>query len=555
MKTAAPVGWTPESIPQEWRELLQGVPGYDPVETRGDSWFEPKLAKRIIDFFHECLQHVEGALAGQPFRLERWQQAVVANLFGWVRKDAHGRVVRRYRETMIYVPRKNGKSPLAAGIALYCLLCDAEAGAQVVCAAADQEQAAVVFRHARGMVEQEPELAARVQVYRALKSIVLRDDQAATFKTLSSQANTKHGGNLHAAIIDEVHAHPTRDLVDVLTTSMASANRRQPLTVMITTADYHRESICNEKHDYAGKVRDRIIDDPSFLPVIYETKQNEEWKDPAVWAKSNPNLGVSVSLEYLERECKKAQESPAYENTFRRLHLNQKTETDVRAIPMDRWEACGTPRFDESELRGRECWSGLDLASTTDVAAFALTFPREDGYQLMTRFWVPESGMRQRSRRDRVPYDQWAREGWITATPGDVIDYDRIRRDVVALGKDYNIREIAADRWNATQIIAQLQGDGFEMFAFGQGFASMTAPTKELLKLIAAGKLWHNGNPVLRWMASNLATDEDAAGNLKPSKKKSTEKIDGVVAVIMALGRAMIRDESGTWYTPGCLLD
>lgn len=544
-----PVAVQRRHVAKKWLKLLGSLPGYDPFATAGpDCWFDSKLADKAIAFFPECLRHIEGAMAGKPFVLEPWERAYVANLFGWQREGTDGRPVRRYRESLLYVPRKNGKTPLAAGIGLYVLFCDGEAGQQNYIAAGEREQAGQLFRQAKGMVEQEPELASRCRVYGGNASAgqsrsIVRGDNS-FLRVIAADAEGQHGGNTHMAIIDELHTQPNRDLVDVLTTSMASANRRQPLFIQITTADFDRPSICNEKYDYATKVRDGIIKDPSFLPAVYEASREDDWRSPAVWRKANPNLGVSVSLEYLERECKRAQETPAYENTFRRLHLNQRTEQDVRAIPMDRWDVCGGDKFDADDLDGLECWGGLDLASTTDLSALVLVFPHREGYRVLPRFWVPREWARLRSRRDRVPYEQWIAEGLITATDGDVIDYDVIRRDINALRDRYNVREIAADRWNATQIITQLQGDGVEVFGFGQGFASMTAPTKELLKLVVAGQLSHGGNPVLRWMASNTATETDAAGNLKPSKKKSTERIDGMVALVMALGRAMIREEN-----------
>jgi len=545
-------------INQKSRDLLALIPGYDPFRDAGGCWFNDGLAQLAIDFFPECLRHVEGALAGQPFVLERWQKAIVGNLFGWQRKDEKGRTVRRYRESLVYVPRKSGKTPLAAGIALFVLFCDGEIGQQDFIAAGDREQAGMLFRQAKGMIEQEPYLADRCRIYGgsgssfASRSIVVESENS-YLRVVSADADTKHGGNTHLAVIDELHVQPNRDLVDVFQTSMASANRKQPLMLLITTADFMRESICNEKYDYACKVRDGIIADPSFLPVIYEAKPDDPWDDETVWAKANPNLNVSVSLDYLRRECQRAKEIAAYENTFRRLHLNQRTETDVRAIPMEKWDAIQT-EVSAGECEGRSCFAGLDLATTTDVAALVLLFPPQDStgpYFVLPFFWIPGEGARQRERRDRVPYETWGRQGYITLTTGDVIDYDVIRRDINELGQRFNILEIAADRWNATQIITQLDGDGFTVFPYGQGYASMTAPTKEMLGLVVAGRLVHGGNPVLRWMASNLATESDAAGNLKPSKKKSTERIDGMVATIMALGRAMVTPCGSIYETQG----
>jgi site-specific DNA recombinase len=370
-------------------------------------------------------------------------------------------------------------------------------------------------------------------------------------KVISAEAYTKHGVNAHGVIIDELHAQPDRELVDVLTTSTGA--RRQPLIIYITTADFDRESICNEKYDYACKVRDGVIDDPAFLPVIYEAARDDDWTDPAVWAKANPNLGVSVSLEYLERECIRAKETPTYENTFKRLHLNMKTQQDVRWLSLENWDACNA-RIDEAALTGRECYGGLDLSTTTDLSAFVLVFQESDGgITLLPKFWVPADNAHKREKRDRVPYETWARQGLIEMTPGNVIDYDRIRMRINELGQRFHIQELAIDPWNATQLSLQLQGDGFEVIQFGQGFKEMTAPTKEFEKLVISRKIRHGGNPVLRWMAGNVSAETDAAGNLKPSKKKSNERIDGIVAAIMALGRALQHGGIQTYSGSGIL--
>lgn len=508
-------------------DLLRQIPGYDPYATAGGCRFDDQAARRALDFFPRFLTHVKGALARQPFILEPWQQAIIANLFGWKRPDG----TRRYREAFVFVPRKNGKSILIAGIVNLFLFTDNEPGAEVYSAAAEREQARLVFEMARGMIENSPELLKRASLYKY--SIVVG---SGSYKAISADAHTKHGFNTHLAVIDELHAQHDRELVDVLSTSTGA--RRQPLILHITTSDFERPgSICNEKHDYAGKVRDGIIHDNSFLPVIYEASRDDDWTLPETWAKANPNLGVSVSEEYLRRECEKAQETPAYENTFKRLHLNIRTEQDIRWLAMEKYDACDA---ELPELDGRQCYAGLDLANTKDVAALVLAFQVDECYALLPRFWVPEESIAERSRRDRVPYDIWAKQGWITATPGNVIDYEYIRQTVNELGKRYQILEIAADRWNATQLIQQLAGDGFTIFPFGQGFKDMTAPTKQFDTLVTSGRLIHGANPVLRWMASNTSVEQDAAGNLKPSKKKSSEKIDGIVAAVMALGRAMV---------------
>jgi len=521
----------------DWPALLRMIPGFDPYKDAEGCWFDEDLANRAIDFFPSCLTHIEGELSGQPFILEPWQKSVVANLFGWQTTDSYGRKVRRFREMLLLVPRKNGKTPFAAGICLYAFFCDNEAGAQSYSAAADKDQAAILYRHASGMIMNEPELAKRSKIYQAIKSIVRIDDPASVYRVLSSDAHTKHGGNSHMILVDELHAQPNRDLVDVLMTSMASKGRKQPLIIFITTADFNRPSICNEKYDYACKVRDGIIPDQRFLPVIYEAKLTDDWTTEEVWRKANPNLGVSVSIDYLKAEAKRAKETPAFENTFKRLHLNIRTESDSRWLSQDQWALCGDPVHD---LDGRPCFCGLDLATVSDLAAFVGLFPDEDGnYDVIAKFWCPIEGARKRSHKDRVPYEQWIAEGWITATDGNVTDYDVIRRDIQAFHENFNIKEIAVDRWNATQITTQLGGDGLEMVPFGQGYASMSAPAKELEKLVIGKRLRHGNNPVLAWMASNVTIEQDAAGNIKPSKNKSTEKIDGIVSLVMAIGRAI----------------
>lgn len=523
-------GRPPRRISAAWRRTLLAVPGYDSIATAEGSYFDPKAAQKALDFFPECLRHIKGKEhAGKPFELELWQRAIIANLFGWKRPDG----TRRYREVLIYIPRKNGKTALAAGIALYLLFCDGEPGAEIVCAAADREQAAILFDISKEMVLREPALSAIGTPYR--RAIVI-EKNASTFKVLSADADTKHGSNLHGVLVDELHAQPDRDLVDVLLTSTGS--RSQPVTVHLTTSDFNRPSICNEKHKYASEVRDGVFKDAAFLPVIYEAPQKADWRAESTWRAANPNLGVSIPIDYFHRECLRAQQTPTYENTFKRLHLNLKTEQDVRWLPMDRWDGQQTMIAVEA-LKGIPCYAGLDLASTTDTASLVLLFRIGMQYHVLPFVFIPEEGAREREKRDRVPYITWARQGFVEMTPGNVIDYDRIRARINELRKDFNIRQVACDRWNATQIMGQLIGDGFEVMDFGQGYKSMNAPAKELEALVLSDRLVHGGNPVLRWMARNAAAEIDAAGNVKPSKAKSTDRIDAIVALVMALGLSL----------------
>jgi phage terminase large subunit-like protein len=517
-------------------DVIKQIPGYDPYRGAEDYRFDEDAAGDAIDFIQQKLCHVKGELAGKPFILEIWEQAIIANLFGWKHKETG---FRRYQECLIFVPRKNGKTPLCATIILYCLFEDQEPGAEIYGAASEYKQAGFVFTHAWGMVRQEPELEQRCKVFKGQSKAIEvgqpGDIDYGIYRVICADADPAHGFLTHVAVVDELHKQPNGDLVDALWTS--TAGRRQPLLVYITTSDFEREgSICNEKEDYAIQVRDGIIDEPKFLPVIYKAEIEDDWTDEKVWEKANPNIDVSVSREYLRTACKRAQDTPTFENEFKRLHLNIRTQQDVRWIPMDKWNACGGPVAAET-LAGRVCYGGLDLSTTTDISAFVLAFGVDDKVLLLPKFWLPRESAKKRQDRDRVPYLTWANQGLITLTEGNVVDYDIVRRDINELGKLYKIKDIAIDRWNAAQITTQLGGDGFEIVSFGQGYQSMSGPSKEFEKLLIDGGLVHGGNPVLKWMASNVAAEIDAAGNIKPSKKKSTERIDGIVAAIMAIAR------------------
>ena len=534
-------------ISEKWRKLFKLLPGYCPIATAAaGEWFDGSAAEKVVAFFAEYATHIEGEFAGRPFALETWQQASIGCLFGWKRADG----MRRYREAMFYIPRKNGKSTLCGGIVNAIAFLDDEPGAQIYSAAAEREQAALVYRQTKGQILNNRELEAMTQIYASMKSIEYPG--GVVFKALSADADTKHGFNTHAAIVDELHAHKSRDLFDVLATSTGS--RRQPVIVTITTADFERPSICNEKHDYACKVRDRVFDDSSFLPIIYEAPRDADWTDPDVWAMANPNLGVSVKLEYLERECRKAKAIPAYENTFRRLHLNQRTQNDVRLISLDAWDA-GKHEIDLDSLKAVPCFGALDMGATSDFTAFVLSFILEDGSPFfLPFFWLP-ANPRRRDERMQAQLDAWAVAGWIKRTEGNAVDYATVLQDITNLGQRFAIREIAGDPWNAMQALQQLQGEGFEIVEFRQGFASMAAPTKQFMDLLASGRVHHDGNPVLRWMAGNAAGERDAQENLKISKKKSTEKVDGVVCAIMGLGRSMVAgtDSKSVYETRGLL--
>jgi len=507
--------------------------------------FNKAKADRAVEFIETCCRHVKGELAGQLFRIEGWQREIVRGVFGWMRPNG----TRLYREVFIEVPRKNGKSSLGAALALYLLFADGESGAEIYSAAADTDQAAIVFGVAKGMVEQDPDLDSVSDSFR--RSIIYKSN---AYHVLSADAPTKHGKNSHGILFDELHAQLNRELYDVLKTSTGS--RRSPLMIMFTTAGFDRHSICWEVHEYAQKVIDGTVNDPAFLPIIFCADEIDDWTSPKIWKKANPNLGVSIKEDYLAAECEKAKSISAYENTFKRLHLNIWTQQDVRWLQMTEWDACAVPPVNYDQLRGRRCFGGLDLASTTDIAALALIFPplkEAEPFMVLPFFWIPEDSMHDRVLRDHVPYDVWQREGYLEATPGNSIDYRYIMLRLGRCRADFDFKALAFDRWGSTQITTTLCDEyGFTsdekeaanfhkpmLWQFGQGFSSMTAPTKELLTYILARKITHGGNPVLRWMANNVVVKTDSAGNLKPDKGKSIEKIDGIVATIMALELAI----------------
>lgn len=520
---------TTDVLSYDLHKIAQGIPGYDPFATAepGD-WFDEDAARDALEFFPEALTHVKGRWARTPFVLEPWQQAIIANLFGWKRKDN----TRRYRETFIMVPRKNGKSMLSAGIVIYTLYCDGEPGAELYSVAAEREQARLVFDMASRMIAANPVLKkhAELQKYAIIVG-------GSSYKALSSEAGTKHGTSPHLTIIDELHAMKSRELVDAMNTGVGA--REQPITVNITTSDFEREgSICNAKHEYASKVRDGVIEDRAFLPVIYEASREDDWTSPEVWAKANPNLGVSVTEEFLASECRKAQEDPTFENEFKRLYLNIRTQQAFRWMPMVKWDACDKPLRPE-DLKGLECHGGLDLATVEDMASFVLDFVIDEYHHLLPFYWCPEETAELRQRKDRQPYDMWSKQGLLTLTPGGSIDYRYIRKEINDLAKLYSIQRVGFDPWNATQISQQLaEEDGIDMVEFRQGTISMNAPMKQVMGLVIDRKIVHGGHKILRWNMNNLAANSDPSGNVRPDKAKSFEKIDGAVATIMAIGMA-----------------
>ncbi len=565
------------------RDLTQGP-------ARGLRWDPDAVEDQRLYF--AGLRHSKGEWAGRAVALSPWQLFVQGCVYGWRRADG----TRRYRICYLEVAKKNGKSTQAAGNGLYLAFDDDEPGAECYAAATKRAQAKVTWDEARRMVLSTPSLRQRITALRDNLSDHITNSK---YEPLGADADSLDGPNPNGLTFDELHAHKTRALWDVLMLAMGA--RRQPLAFVTTTAGYDRHSICWEQHDHAVKVLEGVLEDDAFFAFIASLDACatcreagkiaptegcpgcDDWRDERCWPKSNPNLNVSVKLDTLREECRRAQEAPAARAPFLRLRMNLWDQRDTRAINIAAWNACRAPA-DLAALRGRRCYAGLDLASTDDLAALVLVFPEvctpdpdvvaralaglaqelaqlpaeevarrraqvaraiSTLYRVVARFWMPRDNVITRVRAKRVPYDVWAAQGLITLTEGNVIDYDVIRRDINALADQVQIVEIAVDRWNATQITTQLESDGLTMIPFGQGFSSMAAPTKELVQALIPGRrIAHGGNPVLTWQAGNLVVKTDAAGNMKPDRERSAEKIDGMVALIMALDRASRHDDA-----------
>ena len=512
-----------------------GMAEYKPTKFKLKTSHYDKAKADFAVGFIECLCHTKGRWAGKPFKLLPWQEQIVRDIFGTLKADGN----RQFTTAYIEIPKKNGKSELAAAIALYMLFADGEASPEVYGAAADRQQAAIVFDVAHQMVNMTAALAKRSKILTANKRIVSGFNNG-FYQVLSAEVTSKHGLNVSGLVLDEVHAQPNRKLYDVLTKGSGDA-REQPLYFLITTAGNDTNSICYELHQKALDIIEGRKVDPTFYPVIYGAPESADWTSPAVWKEANPSLGDTITMEKVQAACESAKQNPAEENSFRQLRLNQWVKQAVRWMPMDKWDACDFT-VNEDELAGRVCYGGLDLSSTTDITAFVLVFPpldEEDKYNILPYFWIPEENVDLRVRRDHVPYDLWEKQGNLLTTEGNVVHYGYIEKFIEKLNERFNIREIAYDRWGAVQMVQNLEGMGFTVVPFGQGFKDMNPPTKELMKLTLEKRIAHGGHPVLRWMMDNIFIKTDPAGNIKPDKEKSTEKIDGVVATIMALDRAI----------------
>lgn len=499
-----------------------------------DSYYDEEMANFAVTFI-EQLCHTKGTWAGKKFKLLDWQEQIIRDLFGTLKPNGY----RQFNTAYIEIPKKNGKSELAAAVALLLCCGDGEQRAEIYGCAADRGQATIVFDVAADMVRMCPALNKRCKILTSQKRILFTPTNS-FYQVLSAEAYSKHGFNIHGVVFDELHTQPNRKLFDVMTKGSGDA-RMQPLYFLITTAGTDTNSICYETHQKAKDILEGRKIDPTFYPVIYGAGEDEDWTDPKVWLKSNPSLGETIGMDKVEAACESAKQNPGEENSFRQLRLNQWVKQAVRWMPMDKWDACALPANEEM-LEGRVCYGGLDLSSTTDLTSFCLVFPPEDEdepYYVLPYFWVPEDTLDLRVKRDHVPYDLWHRQGYLETTEGNVVHYGYIEKFIERLGERFNIRDIAFDRWGATQMSQDLENMGFTVVPMGQGFASMSPPTKELMKLTLERKIAHGGHPVLRWNMDNIFIRTDPAGNIKADKAKSTEKIDGAIAMIMALDRAI----------------
>lgn len=500
-------------------------------------------AERAIRFVR-LLHHFKGAFAGQPFELLPYQEwEIFRPLFGWKVEACEPHpfnipctAARLYRGLYLETPKKMGKTQVGAAIAGYMSFADNEPGAETYTYAADKEQAKIAFDALSfGISYKGSPFEAKGII--PLKTSITNQRTRSFVKVQTSSAATKHGPNAHCIIFDELHAQKNRELWDVVVPGVA--NRRQPLVAALTTAGWDRNSICFEQREYARQISEEVFDDSSFLGIIYSLPEDADWTQKENWYKAAPSLGVTVQEEYYERKVTEAKQMPSAQNSFRQLHCSQWTQQAIRIIPLEAWDRNdGKPDLENLKKTKARCYGGLDLSSTTDLSALALVFPGptdNDPVDVLLKYWMPADNLRARSLRDRVPYERWVDEGLITATPGNVVDYDFIKSEIFAAKDSYNLQEISYDPWNATQMILELEKSRVKLSPMRQGFVSMSPPLKELLRMILQDKLRHGGNPVLRWNADSCAGVTDAAENIKLDKSKSTARIDGMVATVMAL--------------------
>jgi phage terminase large subunit-like protein len=497
---------------------------------RKDLAWRPEKAADVFDFFRTLLTLEDGS----PFALLPFQQFIIGCVFGWYASDG----TRRFRTAYVETGKGSGKTPLAAGVGLYGLIGDGEPAPEIYSAATDREQAKIAWRDAARMVEGEAELKELVSVQVGSLTI---PSKSATFRPVSSEHKGLDGLRPHIGLVDELHEHPTGLVVDKIRAGIK--RRRNALIFEITNSGWDRTSVCWAHHGYSLRVLEGTLANDSWFAYVAALDEGDDWADPKVWLKANPGMEAGLPpAKYLAEQVREAQGMPSKENIVRRLNFCQWTEQNERWLPMPMWDQSGQP-FSEAEVfAGRTLYAGLDLGSTSDMTALTLWCPDEDGGGWATwRFWVPEDAVEERQRRGLTDYADWVKAGHLKTTPGNVTDYDFIEHEVLELFRAHDIRALAFDRWNSTQVVVHLRDElGDRVVEFGQGFASMSGPSKELERLVMGRLLRHGGNPVARWMAGNVCAKTDPAGNIKPDKERSAEKIDGIVTLVMSLGVAQV---------------
>ena len=492
-------------------------------------------ARRALTLFG-FLKHSKGEWAGQTLELEPWQAWIIACVFGWKNQDTDK---RRFRTVYEEIARKNGKTTKLAGIGIYGLTKDNEGGPEIYAASTKREQSRILFDEAGRMIKQSMALRQRLEVQ---QHRIINARNFGKFEPLSADGQTMDGLNPHLALVDELHAHKTAEVWDVLKSALGA--RSQPLIWAITTAGFNKNGICYEVRDYAIKVLTGIVDDDSFFSMVYTLDEGDNWQDESNWIKANPNLGVSVSLDYLREQAKQAAVMPTSKINFFTKHLNIWVTGATAWCNLEYWRACAADYLPDKIQEPIEVYLGLDLASVSDIASIGGIAVMPDGRWLVFgKHYLPEEAIDNNIRKSTVPFRQWHEQGWLTLTPGNVIDYNWIKADIQTYMERFNVKEIAFDRWNSSQLVNDLMEINAPMVAFGMGYASMNAPMKEFERRYLAKEIQHPNDPVLNWAMSNVVADQDPAGNIKPAKNKSTEKIDPAVALMMAIGRAMVAPE------------
>lgn len=506
--------------------------------------FSPEHGERVVQFVQGFCRHYKGEWAGRPLILEEWQKRIIRIVFGWLQPNpnAPGEWVRRFRIAYIEIARKNGKSLLAAALGLYLLIADGEEGAEVYSSATKLEQAEIVWLDAVKMVQRSPELR---QFLRTFKSSIVCGRTSSSFKPLAADSKKLDGLNPHGNVVDELHAHPERGLWDVLQSAMGA--RRSPLTLAITTAGHlDTESIGYEQHDYAQKILDGEFEDDTFFGFIAAADPDEDHFSDVALEKANPNIDVSAKRDYLHAQAAKARRLPNALPEFLTKHLNVWSQQTKGWIALDVWRKCEPGPVDraarELELEGAECFGGLDLSEKLDLCALVLEFPRPEGYVTICRFWLPEERMHEYANKGQRFFEQWHRDGWLTCTPGNVVDHEFIQAEIVRLSKLYKLRELAFDPWKATQTATKLLGEGVQMVECRQGYKTISEPVSDVEVSVMQGRLKHGNNPILRWCVANSVITKDAAGNKKLDKSKAKGRIDGAVALVMARSRSVVNE-------------